>query len=104
MVPEADGATQTDAFLDRPSTPLFVPPMTGTDAATQIENGALRRSCHGQLATAATSAVGSTTAAKPALLSVLISQFPTGTAVACLHRMCPLSELCCWHVLRRRAV
>jgi hypothetical protein len=40
--PEAEGATQTDAFLDRPATPLFVPPSSGTDAATQIENGARR--------------------------------------------------------------
>jgi hypothetical protein len=39
--PEADGASQTDAFQDRPSTPLFLPPLTGTDAATQIENDAL---------------------------------------------------------------
>ncbi|GFR49941.1 hypothetical protein Agub_g12046 [Astrephomene gubernaculifera] len=40
-VPEADTATQTDAFLDRPPTPLFVPQKTGTDAITQIENGDL---------------------------------------------------------------
>ncbi|KAG2487419.1 hypothetical protein HYH03_013987 [Edaphochlamys debaryana] len=40
-VPEADTSTQTDAFLDRPPTPLFVPQKTGTDAVTQIENGDL---------------------------------------------------------------
>jgi len=40
-VPEADSATQTDAFLNRPPTPRFVPPKSGTDAATQIENGEL---------------------------------------------------------------
>lgn len=38
-VEEADVQTQTDAFLDRPSTPLFVPAKTGMDAATQIEDG-----------------------------------------------------------------
>ncbi len=41
-VPEADTSTQTDAFLDRPPTPLFVPQKTGTDAITQIENGEQR--------------------------------------------------------------
>lgn len=40
-VPEADNATQTDAFLDRPPTPVFVPQKTGQDATTQIENGDL---------------------------------------------------------------
>ncbi len=39
-VPEADTSTQTDAFLDRPPTPLFVPQKTGTDAITQIAPGA----------------------------------------------------------------
>lgn len=38
-VPEVDTTTQTDAFLDRPPTPLFVPQKTGLDATTQIENG-----------------------------------------------------------------
>lgn len=38
-VEEADIQTQTDAFLDRPSTPLFVPAKTGMDVATQIEEG-----------------------------------------------------------------
>ena len=36
-VPEADMQTQTDAFLDRPATPLFVPAKMGVDATTQIE-------------------------------------------------------------------
>ncbi|MEW5305036.1 MAG: hypothetical protein WDW36_007603 [Sanguina aurantia] len=39
--PEVDNTTQTDAFLDRPATPLFVPQKTGVDATTQIENGDL---------------------------------------------------------------
>lgn len=30
---------QTDAFLDRPPTPFFVPAKTGRDVATQIEEG-----------------------------------------------------------------
>ena len=38
-VEEADIQTQTDAFLDRPPTPLFVPAKTGMDVATQIEEG-----------------------------------------------------------------
>ena len=38
-VEEVDIQTQTDAFLDRPSTPLFVPAKTGMDVATQIEEG-----------------------------------------------------------------
>lgn len=38
-VPEVDTTTQTDAFLDRPPTPLYVPQKTGLDATTQIENG-----------------------------------------------------------------
>ena len=43
-VEEADVMTQTDAFLDRPSTPLFIPAKTGMDVATQIEDGDVRRS------------------------------------------------------------
>lgn len=39
IVPEADSTTQTDAFLDRPQTPQFVPSKTGVDTATQIEQG-----------------------------------------------------------------
>lgn len=40
-VPEVDTTTQTDAFLDRPPTPLFIPQKTGMDATTQIEGGDL---------------------------------------------------------------
>jgi hypothetical protein len=40
-VPEADNGTQTDAFLDRPPTPLFVPQKAGLDATTQIADGDL---------------------------------------------------------------
>lgn len=40
-VEEADISTQTDAFLDRPPTPLYVPAKTGVDAATQILEGEL---------------------------------------------------------------
>ncbi|XP_076024151.1 radial spoke head protein 3 homolog isoform X2 [Genypterus blacodes] len=32
---------QTDAFLDRPSTPLFIPTKSGKDVGTQIEEGEL---------------------------------------------------------------
>ncbi|XP_010121165.1 PREDICTED: radial spoke head protein 3 homolog, partial [Chlamydotis macqueenii] len=38
---EVDIECQTDAFLDRPPTPLFVPAKTGKDVATQIEEGEL---------------------------------------------------------------
>ena len=38
-VEEADIQVQTDAFLDRPPTPLFIPAKTGVDVATQIEEG-----------------------------------------------------------------
>ncbi|NWW34201.1 RSPH3 protein, partial [Panurus biarmicus] len=38
---EVDGECQTDEFLDRPPTPLFIPPKTGKDVATQIEEGEL---------------------------------------------------------------
>lgn len=50
VVPETDTTTQTDAFLDRPPTPQFVPPKTGVDAATHIEQGRHR---HWQQAAAA---------------------------------------------------
>jgi len=40
-VEEADISTQTDAFLDRPPTPLYVPAKTGVDCATQILEGEL---------------------------------------------------------------
>ena len=38
-VPEAEVMTQTDAFMDRPPTPLFVPMKIGVDVETQIEAG-----------------------------------------------------------------
>ncbi|XP_033001316.1 radial spoke head protein 3 homolog [Lacerta agilis] len=38
---EVDMECQTDAFLQRPDTPLFVPAKTGADVATQIEEGEL---------------------------------------------------------------
>ena len=40
-VEEADVATATDPFLDRPPSPLFIPAKTGVDAATQILDGDL---------------------------------------------------------------
>lgn len=39
VVPETDNTTQTDAFLERPPTPKFVPAKSGVDAETQIEEG-----------------------------------------------------------------
>lgn len=36
---EVDMECQTDAFLDRPATPLFIPAKTGRDVATQILEG-----------------------------------------------------------------
>lgn len=41
MQPEEEAGTQTDAFLERPVTPLFVPQKRGVDAETQIEDGEL---------------------------------------------------------------
>ena len=38
-VTESDMTTQTDAFLDRPTTPLFIPAKSGKDVSTQIEEG-----------------------------------------------------------------
>ncbi|NXT23805.1 RSPH3 protein, partial [Syrrhaptes paradoxus] len=38
---EIDTECQTDAFLDRPPTPFFIPAKTGKDVATQIEEGEL---------------------------------------------------------------
>ena len=38
-IEEADVQVQTDAFLDRPPTPLFIPAKTGLDTATQIQDG-----------------------------------------------------------------
>jgi hypothetical protein len=40
-VEEANAHAQTDVFLDRPSTPLFIPAKTGADVATQILPGEL---------------------------------------------------------------
>uniref|UniRef100_H2XJZ5 Radial spoke head protein 3 homolog n=1 Tax=Ciona intestinalis TaxID=7719 RepID=H2XJZ5_CIOIN len=40
-IEEADVDTQTDAFLDRPPSPLFVPAKTGKDVSTQIMEGDL---------------------------------------------------------------
>ncbi|XP_074541530.1 radial spoke head protein 3 homolog [Halichoeres trimaculatus] len=37
----ADMECQTDDFLDRPATPLFIPAKSGKDAETQIEEGEL---------------------------------------------------------------
>ncbi len=36
---------QTDMFLDKPATPLFIPAKTGQDAATQIEEGEVQYGC-----------------------------------------------------------
>lgn len=40
-VPEHDVETQTDEFLDRPASPLFIPIKTGVDKETQIMEGDL---------------------------------------------------------------
>ena len=40
-IEEADVDTQTDAFLDRPPSPLFIPAKTGKDVETQILEGEL---------------------------------------------------------------
>ncbi|XP_059154022.1 radial spoke head protein 3 homolog B-like isoform X2 [Physella acuta] len=40
-VEEADQECQTDAFLDRPPSPMFIPAKTGLDVATQIYDGDL---------------------------------------------------------------
>jgi hypothetical protein len=40
-VPERDVNTQTDPFMDRPPTPLFIPMKIGVDAETQIVAGDL---------------------------------------------------------------
>jgi hypothetical protein len=40
-VTESDVTTQTDAFLDRPPTPLFIPAKSGKDISTQIKEGDL---------------------------------------------------------------
>eukprot|EP00163_Fabomonas_tropica_P001389 TRINITY_DN11042_c0_g1_i2.p1 TRINITY_DN11042_c0_g1~~TRINITY_DN11042_c0_g1_i2.p1 ORF type:complete len:384 (+),score=143.88 TRINITY_DN11042_c0_g1_i2:392-1543(+) len=41
QVIEADVTTQTDAFMDRPPTPLYIPKKTGVDIDTQIYEGDL---------------------------------------------------------------
>jgi radial spoke head protein 3 len=40
-VEETDLGTQTDPFLDRPPSPLYIPAKTGVDIETQIEDGEL---------------------------------------------------------------
>ncbi|KAI4901468.1 hypothetical protein NFI96_014939, partial [Prochilodus magdalenae] len=40
-IEDASVGCQTDAFLDKPATPLFIPAKSGKDAATQIEEGEL---------------------------------------------------------------
>lgn len=40
-VPEAYASTQTDAFLDRAPSPLFIPQKSGVDVATQVYEGEL---------------------------------------------------------------
>lgn len=40
-VPEVNEETQTEAFMDRPPSPIFMPTKVGLDAATQIEDGEL---------------------------------------------------------------
>lgn len=40
-VPEVEEATQTEAFMDRPPSPLFIPTKTGVDKETQILPGDL---------------------------------------------------------------
>lgn len=40
-VTDADAETQTDAFTDRPPSPLYIPAKTGVDVATQIYGGDL---------------------------------------------------------------
>lgn len=40
-VPEVEEGTQTDAYLDRPPPPVFMPIKTGIDVCTQIQDGDL---------------------------------------------------------------
>ena len=40
-IPEANAGTQTDAFLDRPPSPFYVPQKMGVDVATQVFEGDL---------------------------------------------------------------
>lgn len=39
IIPTLDTDCQTDALLDKPATPLFIPAKTGKDVGTQIEEG-----------------------------------------------------------------
>ena len=39
---EMDVGVQTDLFVDRPATPIYVPAKTGADVATQIYPGDVR--------------------------------------------------------------
>ena len=39
VIVATDIECQTDAFLDRPASPLFIPAKSGEDVATQIEEG-----------------------------------------------------------------
>ena len=41
QVPEHEVETQTDEFLDRPASPMFIPIKTGVDKETQILEGDL---------------------------------------------------------------
>ncbi|XP_070843719.1 radial spoke head protein 3 homolog [Chaetodon trifascialis] len=41
VIDATDTECQTDAFLDKPATPLFIPAKSGKDAETQIEEGEL---------------------------------------------------------------
>lgn len=41
-VEEADISVQTDPFLDRPPSPLYIPAKTGVDKETQIEDGEVK--------------------------------------------------------------
>jgi len=41
IVPQSETTTQTDLFMDRPPTPLFIPTKSGIDVETQIEDGDL---------------------------------------------------------------
>ena len=40
-MPEAYAATQTDAFLDRAPSPLYIPQKSGSDVSTQVMEGEL---------------------------------------------------------------
>lgn len=45
-VEEVDVDVQTDAFLDRPPSPMFIPAKTGIDVETQILEGDVRKSAN----------------------------------------------------------